>query len=381
VITPKLKAQFLQGLVLAAMITGFAFSPTLWATNERFFPVIKTTNVIPTMGYPFDIILLILFVAFSIPWIINRKRALGIIAMASLAIILSQDQMRWQPWVYLYFLMLLPYLSQSGQDENREPILNCLRWVIAGVYFWSGAHKFNSNFIDGTFSEVIRLSGLGTELATWKNFGYLIPIIEIMIGFSLLTSKFRKIGIYSSIIMHIGILFCLSPMVLNHNSVVYPWNVAMIIFVSILFWNFTDNLFVRPSAMRLNILTRTVIVLVWIFPILNLFGIWDHYLSFSLYSNKVSKFYVAIEKSQLRKIDKRFENYFANIGNLEGGQLIDIDKWALAELNVPFYPETRVFKKLSHTFCEFGIDVDKLVFLEMSTSHGKSVSSSFVCNE
>ena len=68
---------------------------------------------------------------------------------------------------------------------------------------------------------------------------------------------------------------------------------------------------------------------VWIFPILNLFGYWNHYLSFSLYSNKLSRFYIAVEESEIHKIDKRFNNYFAKIPGLQGGEIIEIDKWPI----------------------------------------------------
>jgi hypothetical protein len=146
VITPTLRAQFVQASVLAALLIGFLFSPRLWATEARFFPLIKPANFIPTIGYPFDIVLLILFVALGITWFINRKRVFGIIAISSLIIILLQDQMRWQPWVYLYLVMLLPYLSHSGEDTNKQRILNCLRWVIAGVYFWSGISQIQLKF-------------------------------------------------------------------------------------------------------------------------------------------------------------------------------------------------------------------------------------------
>ena len=113
---------------------------------------------------------------------------------------------------------------------------------------------------------------------------------------------------------------------------------------------------------------------------LNFFGYWDHYLSFSLYSNKPSKFYIAIEKGEIHKIDNRFGNHFANIQGLQGGQLIDVDKWAFSELNVPFYPEMSLFKKLSVKFCDVGIDEDKLVFLELFYTNS-TLSNRFTCSE
>jgi hypothetical protein len=123
------------------------------------------------------------------------------------------------------------------------------------------------------------------------------------------------------------------------------------------------------------------IALVWLFPILNLFGYWDHHLSFSLYSNKPSNFYIAIEESQVRKIDKRLKNYFVEIPGLQGGQIIEINKWTLFELNVPFYPQIRSFKKLSANFCSLDIDEEKLIFLELANVKGKHQYRRFTCKD
>jgi hypothetical protein len=128
-------------------------------------------------------------------------------------------------------------------------------------------------------------------------------------------------------------------------------------------------------------LTAIPVILVWVVPALNFFGLWDHYLSFSLYSNKPSTFYIAIEESEIQKVDKRFKNYFGGIPGLRGGQLIDINKWSYAELNVPFYPETKAFKKVSASFCELGIADDKLIFLELLHSKGQIHYNKFTCSE
>jgi hypothetical protein len=89
-------------------------------------------------------------------------------------------------------------------------------------------------------------------------------------------------------------------------------------------------------------------------------------MSFSFYSDKVNAYYIAIEESELPKVDKRFESFFVELPNLKGGKIIDIYEWSLAELNVPFYPEDRVFKQLSHSFCRLGIANEKLIFLKVS---------------
>jgi hypothetical protein len=373
--------KLIKASIVIALVIGFLLSPQLWVNEGRFFPVITPIDGMNSLSAPFDLFLMSLFVGLSAVWIFYEKRRIGFIALASLIIVIAQDQMRWQPWVYLYVLMLLPYLTQSSKGENKKLILICLQWIIAGVYIWSGIQKMNSNFLDGTFAQMIKASGVGLQFQSWKKVGYAIPFIEFSMGMALLIPAFRKIGMYTAIVTHIVILFCLSPILLNHNSIVYPWNVAMIFFVFLLFWNVKDNPFMAILEIRSNVLLVMLVVLVWVFPILNLFGYWDHFLSFSLYSNKPSTFYIAIEENEIHKIDKRFKHYFAKIPGLQGGQIIEINKWAFSELNVPFYPEMRSFKNLSVNFCDLGIDEDKLVFLEFSYLNGKPNYIKFTCKE
>ncbi len=376
----NLKTQLVKALIVLAFITGFLLSPQLWI-NGRFFPVIKPIESLPILSAPFDLILLLLFIGLSVVWIFYEHRGIGIAAIVSLLLILAQDQMRWQPWVYLYLLMLVPYLTQSGSGDNKTLVLICLQLIVAGVYIWSGIQKLNSNFLDGTFALIFKASGGGLKFESWRMAGYGIPLLEFSTGLALLIPKLRKIGIFTALIIHTVILFYLSPIVLNHNSIVYPWNVAMLCFVFLLFWGVKDNLYASILDIRSNVLILLPVILVWIFPVLNLFGYWDHYLSFSLYSNKPSRFYVAIEESEIHKIDERFTNYFANLPGLQGGQIIEIETWAYSELNVPFYPEMRAFKKLSVNFCDLNIDADKLVFLELFYIDRKRHFNSFTCSD
>ncbi len=375
------KLKLVKAIIALAFVAGILRSPHLWLNEGRFFPVIQLSYRISILPYPFDFLLLIFFIGFCFTWVFYAKKWIGIATLTSLLIILIQDQMRWQPWVYLYMLMLLPSLYQSHKEENERVILICLQLIVAGVYVWSGIQKLNSNFIDDTVSLIIKVSGIELANPNWKKLGYAIPCIEIFIGLALLIPKLRKIGIYGAASMHILVLFYLSPIVLHHNSVVYPWNVAMIIFVFLLFKNDDESFINSIHELRKHFLLFGTVALVWIFPVLNFFGCWDHYLSFSLYSGKPSRFYIAVEKTELQKIDKRLENYFVQIPGMQGGQLIDVDKWAFSELNVPFYPEVRSFKRLSGNFCELGIDGDKLIFLELYHSNAKTEYKTFTCGQ
>ncbi|MBX2969761.1 MAG: hypothetical protein KF803_10360 [Cyclobacteriaceae bacterium] len=374
------RVKLIKVSVLIAFVIGILFSQKLWLNTGRLLPNLELFDSMPILSYQFDRILLLLFVVAGLIWVFSERRIIGWITIIALIIMLLQDQMRWQPWVYLYLLMLIPFLFISNRNIDRIAILTTLQWIIAGVYFWSGVHKLNQSFLDITFSQMTNVLGLNGNTHSWKKLGYIIPIIELSMGLTLLIPRFRRVGLYTAILTHIIILFYLSPVALNHNSVVYPWNVAMIVLLYLLFGDRPQKIPVTVSKVNFNLLKLVPVLFVWVFPIFNFFGYWDHYLSFSLYSDKTPKFYIAIEANEIHKIDKRFENYFAKIEGLQGGQIIDVDKWAYSELNVPFYPEMRLFRKLSSNFCRLDIDDNKLLFLELVRSNNKSHYAKFNCH-
>ena len=108
-------------------------------------------------------------------------------------------------------------------------------------------------------------------------------------------------------------------------------------------------------------------------------GLWDNYLSFSLYSGKINTFYIAVGDQELGKVDSRLHKYFLKIEGLHGGEIIDINKWAMDALNVPFYPETRNLKKIGKRFCKLGIRGDQLYFLQFELPMEKVKFKRFSC--
>ena len=67
--------------------------------------------------------------------------------------------------------------------------------------------------------------------------GLALPIFEILAALGLLFSKSKKLFALLLIGMHIFILIFLSPLGINYNSIVWPWNVLMILYLIILFYH------------------------------------------------------------------------------------------------------------------------------------------------
>lgn len=364
-----------------SFLIGIIMSHRLWLSS-RFFPTIPLDRTF-SVSYPADIILLGLIILGLILTNFIKQRWLYILLFLSFVIVLIQDQLRWQPWVYLYLLILLPY-GIIHQNKSNTDVLSYYQLVIIGLYFWSGLHKLNPNFNDFTFSKILTVifptaePDFISKLSIW---GYSIGIIEILTAVMLFWPRFRNIGILTAIITHVCILLYLSPAGVNQNSIVYPWNLSMILLVVLNFYKIKNLPFSWGPDKRVRILNFAAIILIWLLPALNFVGRWDHYLSFSLYSDKIPIFYIAVKDEEIAELDSRLHQYFVHIEGMSGGEIIDVNRWAMNELNVPFYPETRVFKKLSQSFCHSEIKNENIVFLEFERPLSKNKFVSFTCKD
>ena len=324
-----------------------AISWRVW-TPHRDFPRIPWIEI--PLNDTFHYVLFglsCLFLVCSVILKIPKKIILFFLFVELLLLVL--DQMRWQPWEYQFMLTTLFYLIYSFQNRFKHLLL----LLFSATYIYSGLHKFNFGFVESNWGEMILSHVFGIK-HWWKNnealflIGFGIPILELTLGICLLFFKTRKIAIFGLIVMHLFILLVLSPLGVNFNVVVWPWNALMILFLILLKvdlnqpinWN---NDFKKPFV-------RIVFCILFIFPFSNLFGYWEHYLSFGMYSGKGYRMYMCIdsntdvEKFQLKQVKyDRFEL-------CPNHRLINMGTWSLNELKVPIYPEKRINKAIENYF-------------------------------
>lgn len=358
----------------AGFIAGIALSLQLWV-NQRLFPLAPVIPgaVLPT---PFDYTLLGLLVIGLIAAFLTPNRLFIRITLGVLALILLQDQMRWQPWVYTYVLMLIPFSFPLITDNKKQadkigenPHLVYIQLFLIGMYWWSGVHKLNANFVEviyPLFVKALFKVQEGHWLYEAKALGYIIPLTEILVGIGLAFPRTRRWATIGAIGTHVMIVIYLSPLGLNDNHVVIPWNLAMIGIV--FFACFRQKNRISLLAPMPNITWRwakwAVIVLVWLLPALHLRKQWDTYLSFDLYSENIDHLYIALRQQALAQLGDQLSAYYTPQNLIEEGKVVDVTDWSFKELNVPVYPEKRVFKAIARHFCALGLPDDQIMFVE-----------------
>ncbi|KAA9340203.1 MauE/DoxX family redox-associated membrane protein [Adhaeribacter soli] len=356
----------------------------LWH-SERLFPLAPAFDFFAGFRHPFDFIFLGLLLILLLLNCFVKKKLVNHLVLGLVFLLALQDQNRWQPWVYLYFLCLVPFSFARKDDGSKHTSLQYFQLLLAGIYFWSGIHKCSTNFLDLTFEPM--LTGLfriadPKIIKALKPWGYSIPALEIITSMALLIPRTRTIGVFLALATHLFILVYLSPLGIDGNYIVYPWNIAMIGLVILSFLQVKGSSFTwQGTSLKSKLLSLLILLLAWFMPVFNFFGYWDSYLAFSLYSEKINEYYIIVAEDELLKIDQRLSAYFLQSKDLQGGQIIDVNKWSLEELNVPFYPETRVFKKVCESFCGLNIEEGKLFFLEFEKPLEKGKFYRFTCKD
>jgi hypothetical protein len=176
--------------------------------------------------------------------------------------------------------------------------------------------------------------------------GLIAPAVEIFGGLALLFFKNIKVPAVLLIGMHLFILWFLGPLGLNYNPVIWPWNALMASFLYIVAFKNPFTISFKPVLQGYN----KMVLLFWgILPILSFIGLWDSFLSSSLYSGNAMHIDICMEKVP---DNKALQHYFAksdrrNICNKQAR--LPLTGWAMAETNVPPYPENwycSKFKKI-----------------------------------
>ena len=341
------RLSWLQLALAAGLVAGLLLSPNLWIST-RSYPLTPFWDAVSPLPYPADYVLFGPFVVLVAGVGLVRGRAMGWLAIGALvlaAFFVVQDESRLQPWFYQYSYMLAACCLYGLGRVGALDALNTCRLIVVATYFWSGLQKANASFIQGTHPWLVE--PLTTRLPEWAGSallagGYGVSAIEVALGIGLLMRRFRKLAMVGALLMHAFIMLCIGPLGHDHNTVVWPWNFAMVAFVLILFWRVADD--PSPSTILLpgrslspgSALRAAVLVLFAFMPLFNFFGLWDSYLSSGLYSGTSKQGYVLEWEGS--------EQHITRIGGVSE-----------RELNTPAYPEESIFENVfAERWCEEG---------------------------
>jgi hypothetical protein len=208
--------------------------------------------------------------------------------------------------------------------------------------------KFNPHYITLTWRNIFleaffRIPQKIANQTAVMRLGYIIPLFEMTFGITLFIKRTRKFAIIFSIAMHIILMLVVGPGGVNYNLTVWSWNIAMIVFL-LLLWNSKANYIQLKTLSKPSL--NWLPAIAWIFlPMLNFVGYWDYFLSSSLYSGRVDVCFIKVinppKKFELEKYYKQ-----KKAGDSLNIETIAVQTWSMDELDIPPFPQKRVYEKM-----------------------------------
>lgn len=337
----------------AAAACGLLLSWRLWVSSTRQYPTVPVSRLLPRVPYPLDFVWLAALLALLVAAAVARESRKFVAAFLALAGLLCLwDQSRWQPWFYMYYFMLLALCfgpRRGHESEAAAAPLNTCRLIVAATYFWGGLQKVNYEFFTLTVPSLVNpyLRHLPEEMrALTPVLAVVIPLAEISAGVGLLTRRFRNAAVVLACLMHAFVLMLFVPV--RNNVVIWPWNVAMAALVVWLFRRERSFSFREVLSGGRLLPHRLALALFGVMPLFGLLGLWDSYLSAALYSGNTHHAAVYVSDSLRERLPPKARGV---VRLARGRNLLNTGSWSYAELNVPPYPEPRVYREVGRAVC------------------------------
>jgi hypothetical protein len=279
--------------------------------------------------------------------------ALAGVAMSVLSLIVL-DQHRIQPWAYQFSLMALILAAMPAPRA-----LFWLRLLTVSIYFHSAVSKLDVGFLDSLglrFLDVL-FAKFGWNVIDWPQGAQRLAVLmfsvgEILIALGLCVRRWRFTALCGAIVMHALMLVVLGPRGLNHRPAVLIWNVYFILQDWVLFGPQTlsaTTALATPAAIATGRLSQkcvtfaveVLVTLACLLPFLEPWGWWDHWPSWGLYSTRAERAVVLIEQTSRDNLPPHLQKFLETTAAYPGWLRLRLDRWSLADLAVPIYPQNR----------------------------------------
>jgi len=345
---------WLKVLIILVFCLGLILSSRLWI-GPRSYPTAPVLGLLPSSIYPADLLLFGMLFALAGAILASPKPQKFILAFLGIIVVFCLlDQTRLQPWVSQYGFVLgaLALFSWESDDiAGRTRALNIARLIVSATYVLSGVQKLNANFVNNDFPWIVEpiTNVIPIARAPLYVLGAAAPFIEIGFGIGLLTTRYRQASLVLAVSMHAFILAMFGPFGHNWNNIIWPWTAAMAILDLLLFTSRQKFSLREIFWTERNSYHFFVFVLFAVLPFLSFLNLWDSYLSSALYSGNLTEATIYATDRGRDSLPAHIRAYF--VYTSPDTNVLSIQEWAIEDLNVTPYPETRVYKAIAKGVC------------------------------
>lgn len=279
----------------------------------------------------------------------GMAKAAAMAVAVTLLILVLMDQHRLQPWAVHIALGLL--FAEFAHPTRR---IDYLRWFTASIYVYSALGKFDAQFLYTVGQDFIGtlLSQLGWDIRLLPNparywLAASLPITELLVGGGLVFRRTQRVAAVAAMIMHLLLLSALGPWGLRHAWGVLAWNllfIAMDLFLYL--WPVHDRSTSKaetgpPLPVRWGWVEGLILVAM-IAPLGERLGVVDHWLGWALYAPHSSRVRIEVAAGAVPRLPSVVQPFVEAGDEFELiWREVRIDRWSLATLGAPVYPQQR----------------------------------------
>lgn len=229
------RLRMLKNIIALATIASLAISWRLWA-GERILPHAPAFEGLPVLPLIAERIMFGCMLACSLCILLARKPAVFILLFLLFsAAMIVLDVNRLQPWMFqyvLFFFLLAFYNWRVDEPRSYTPLFNSLRICIVAFFVWDGIHKLDRSFVSETWPWMLStfdsfISYKALSLATKA--AYILPAAEILAALALFHPTMKRISIPLLVFIHLVSFVCLGPLGKNFNPAIWPWHFVMML--------------------------------------------------------------------------------------------------------------------------------------------------------
>ena len=332
----------------------------LWIPNLSSFPQIPLFSFFESIPLALQLILssILYFILFFSLFAKERNKVFLVFTLLMIIAVFF-DFERLQPWLYYFTIFVLVLIKYKDSESG----ITAIQFSLAFIYIFSGLQKFNAGFANEIFDWLVQpiTSHLPKSVSNQINdFWILAPLIELSSGFGLLFTKTQQLSRWTLVSMHFFILLMIGPFGHNSNLAVWPWNLAFMTFLVLLFkpkHSFSLSHFI---SIENKFLKYSFILLFSILPFLSFVNLWPKHFSAALYSGNKIKSYIYLSDELVEHLPPHVQQIVDRSDNR-----INTTSWAMNELNVAIYPTHKAHIGLFKSICESSPSQDQLLVLQL----------------
>lgn len=348
----------ITAIVSLAFISQIMISFALWEgldLEQRIFPAIPSFESLSlNLGNTGNVVLIYgLILGLVTTSLLNFKKYTIPFCLFLVTILVLQDLLRLQVWVYLYSCLLLWLYWTYYREQNEEEIaedaykipLKGIAIVLASIYIWSGIHKINIHYETSVFVWLMGIVDWTKPFADSAFLAYGSAILELVLGLLLCFKRTQKWTVVSIIIFHGVILYLLVSDGWNH--VVYPWNVAMVLMVLVIFTRKDNDPVLTEQIKPLH---YPIIFLFTLAPALHFFHAWPYNLSLTMYSGIPLEAEMIFDDTGHDCLDISYEPEMGFHSDTETS--LNIADLSTLFLEIPAFAEEFYYKRVAKHYCK-----------------------------